>query len=116
MSRAEKGTAKELGELTLSTRLFKATEKKEEDVYVSRTSNVGQLASYVAKRLAEDQQLALALRCVGPLAQQKALYACVIARSYVSKEQQMALWLRPRRRRRCRSRLFRWLFKASTWN
>ena len=103
--RAVEGQGKQLGELTLSAALFDAVEAKEEDVYVSQKSNVGLTASYVARRLAEEPSVALALRSVGIAAQQKAVYACVIARGYVKAEQGLALWLRPREEEKVQERL-----------
>lgn len=75
-----------LGELLIEARWAPTSEmREEEEVLVSQKSNIGQVASFVANRLAEEPRVAPALKSVGPQAASQALRALAIARKYVAK-------------------------------
>eukprot|EP00435_Cladocopium_sp_Y103_P058568 s512_g20.t1 len=77
-----------LGELVIEARWAPTARSmlEEEEVLVSQKSNIGQVASFVANRLAEEPHVAPALKSVGPQAASQALRALAIARKYVAKE------------------------------
>ncbi|CAK9100878.1 unnamed protein product [Durusdinium trenchii] len=77
-----------MGELRLAVLLRPrvVSAASEEDVVVSQKSNIGKLGAYVSSRLAEDAEVRLAVRSVGPKAGSQALRALSIATRLVAKD------------------------------